>query len=513
MPDGGADLEARALASYRAVDYAGALRLYERAFAAYRQEGDALAAARVGRALWWLHGNVHGAWAVANGWTGRALAVLEGAQPDSAEQGWTLVMQAPAEVDPVRQQEALRDALALGRRHGDIDLECEAQGWLGLSLVADGQVDEGLARFDQAMATVCAGEVGDLYVIEGTFCGMFLACELAHDVVRAEQWLSVAGDVVNRPHMVGVSAFCRAHYGGILTAAGRWDEAEAALAGAAELLQGSYTGMRSAALVRLADLRTRQGRFEEALELLEGLDHHPDAARPLAAIHLARGSPALARDLLERTLTQRGALAPAPGPLLSLLVDVHLAEGAVDEAAAVAEQLAALAAGQRSDYLRAAAALARGKVCVASGSGDSMACLQQALALFGHAQLPVDLAHARLELARAAAIERPAVAVAQATAALDAFDQLQAARDADAAAALLRALGGPHRTGPRRRVPLTKREAQVLELLGRGLSNPEIGDRLYISRKTVEHHVGHILSKLGLRSRAEAAAHAARAER
>ena len=50
----------------------------------------------------------------------------------------------------------------------------------------------------------------------------------------------------------------------------------------------------------------------------------------------------------------------------------------------------------------------------------------------------------------------------------------------------------------------------MLELLGHGLSNPEISDRLYISRKTVEHHVGNILAKLGLRSRAEAAAYATR---
>ena len=198
------------------------------------------------------------------------------------------------------------------------------------------------------------------------------------------------------------------------------------------------------------------------------------------------------------------------GPLLTLLVDVHLEEGDVDAAARVAGRLDRIAEAQRGPYLKAAAALAKGRLCVATGEGDARACLHEALEGFARAQLPLERARTRLELARALAEGSPEVAIAEATLALQDFERLEATRHADAAGALLRSLGAPIRTGPKGIGALTRREAEVLELIGAGLSNPEIGDRLFITRKTVEHHVGSVLSKLGLRNRAEAAAYATR---
>jgi DNA-binding NarL/FixJ family response regulator len=100
--------------------------------------------------------------------------------------------------------------------------------------------------------------------------------------------------------------------------------------------------------------------------------------------------------------------------------------------------------------------------------------------------------------------------VAEARIALGTFERLGAARDADRAAELLRGLGAVGRTWPRRHGPLTRREKEVMSLLAAGCSNAEIGRRLFISPRTAEHHVASILSKLGLRSRAEVTAHALR---
>ncbi len=101
--------------------------------------------------------------------------------------------------------------------------------------------------------------------------------------------------------------------------------------------------------------------------------------------------------------------------------------------------------------------------------------------------------------------------MASARAAHDVFERLGARRDADRAAGLLRELGVSGRAVTRGdRDHLTARELEVLSLIAAGLSNAQIADRLVIAPKTAEHHVGRVLAKLGVRSRAEAAAHAVR---
>ena len=516
-------LEGFARALYLEVDYPASMDAHQRAFAAYRAEGDALSCARMARLLSWQHVNVYGDFAVAGGWLARAQGLLEQAADGAAERGWVELLHAAREPHGEGRQQRLRAALDTGRTVDDGDLRFAALAQLGEALVMTGSTDEGMAMFDESLAAVCAGEVRDLYVVESVFCGMFVTCERLHDLVRAEQWLRAAGDLVRRRNLIAVGPLCRAHYGGLLTAAGRWDEADVELAEAARVFEGGYAGARVIVLVRLADLRIRQGRLEEAAVLLEGLDQMPDAAGPLAALHLARGETAVALDLLERRLATPALPAPWPigttspnpppmaAPLLALVVEVRLAEGNLADASAAADRLAELAEDQPSPYLKACAALAKGKLCLASGSGDAAACLREALEAFSLAQMPVELARAQLELARAIAEKQPEVAVAQAKAALDTFELRAAARDADAAAALLRSLGAAGRSGPKRHSPLTNREWEVLDLLALGLSNPEIAERLFISPKTAEHHVGRILRKLDLRNRAEAAAYATRA--
>ena len=505
------EVEGRARDAYLDLDFRRAIEGWEEAYAAYRAANDQVNAIRMARTLACMYGTVVGDAAVMSGWLARARTLLAAAG-DSAQRGWVALNTGMFEPDRGRKQDLFREALEVARAYADADLEFTTLAYLGASLVHDDRTASGMALLDEALAAVVGGDVADVCALEEIFCQLFSACEHAHDVRRADEWMRIGAAVAQRRRIVAVSAYCHTHYGGVLTAAGRWPEADAALSEAVALWTlGNRSTLRRGATIRLADLRVRQGRIEEAELLLDGLSVDVEAARPLAAVHLAKGETARASDVLERALVQLEPGSASAAPLMALLVDVHLAKGDPERAAAAAQQLDACAARHPGPYLAAAAALAMGQVRLATGDGEgARTCLRAALAGFAGADLPMELACARLELANAAITEQPEVALAEARAAFGGFERLRAARHVDAAAAVLRALGVRVTTSMAGVGRLTNREAEVLGLVGHGLSNPEIADRLFISRKTVEHHVGNLLAKLGLRNRAEVARYAAR---
>ncbi len=320
-------IEGLARVAYLELDYASAIERWEQAYAAHRDSGDHVGAVRVARSLGYMYLAVEGDRAVASGWLSRAQTLLAHTA-DTPERGWVALNIAMFEGDRGRKEQLFREALELARGFSDTDLEFVTLAYLGASLVHADRTEEGMTLLDEALAAVAGSEVDDFLVLEEIFCQLFSACEHAHDVARADQWIRIGEAIAERRQLPSVSAFCRTHYGGVLTAAGRWPEADTALTEAVRLWAlGRRSILRSGALVRLADLRVLQGRFEQAEQLLDGIDatDNAEAARPIAAIHLAKGEPALARDVLERALEQVDPTSTAAAPLLALLVDVSLA--------------------------------------------------------------------------------------------------------------------------------------------------------------------------------------------
>jgi DNA-binding NarL/FixJ family response regulator len=489
-----------------------AIAARERAFSCCQAADMRPQACEQARWLAFLHGAVHGNEAAAMGWFGRAEAMLDGLD-ESVEHGWLAFDRTPLVPELEEREQIAGDALRIARAEGDVNLEFGALALLGECYVQRGRIAKGMKLIDQAMAAVTSGEVTGVVTAGDIYCRLLSACECTGDVVRAEQWMGVAQSFVEWSGYRLVSTSCRMHYGAILTEVGRWAEAEDELLTALRISESSYRGMRTFPLLRLAELRVRQGRFEEAERLLETSDWHPLARRSKAAIALARGEYALAEDLVGLCLEREDRAHPACAPLLDLLVEVRVMRAELEGAKDALQALDAIAVRTRDERAAAYAALAAGRIAAAQGDEAAAARFQAALEGFAGLRLPFEAARARAELARALETRAPRAATEEARTALREFERLGAALDADRAAALLRRLGAADgRAWPRGSGELTKREREVLSLLAEGLSNVEIAERLVISRRTAEHHVASILAKLGLRSRAEAAAYAVRTQ-
>ncbi len=484
----------------------------ERAYAEFRRTSDQIGAATVAMGLSITYRADLGNHPAARGWIARAERVVQGTDAGPL-QGWLWMTRAYVTRDSdLPGAQALQErALRFARDGGDVDLELVTVGDLGVTLVAKGDVDEGLALVDEAMAGALGGERSRLITVVYTGCEMLVACDLAGDLDRASQWCKVVDRFVADYGCPFLYVECRTLYGSLLLAKGHWERAERELAAALAMSADVAPGLHELALVRLADLRFRQGRIEEAEALLRGVRNDRASLLLVAAVRLARGEPAGQAALLERRARSLTTPCLDIPPVLAMLVDVHLAQGEVDDGTAAARRLAEVAATLRHRHPAGLAARASGRVAAARGDRDLAASeFERALDHFTALDLPYETARVRLELARVVAESQPGLAATEATTALAEFDRLGAAADADAAASLLRLLGVGRlvRSGSGSVAgSLTRREQEVLQLVGLGLSNPEIAQRLFITRKTAGHHVSSLLAKLGLRNRAEAVAY------
>lgn len=489
-------------------DFDSAVRLYEQAFVMYRRRGEVrLPALIAARELSFLYGAVYGNSAAADGWLARALSLTVEAGV-SVETGWVQLAECLITHDPARMREYAASARDVGRRLADPDLELCARSYEGLSLVLAGRITAGMQLVDEAAAGAMGGEVRDYQAAGEIYCKMLLCSELTLDVQRAQEWMDVAEKFHRRVHAAWVPAICSTHYGGILTAAGRWSEAEARLTSAIRGYDNSFRALRAAAVARLADLRLRQGQLEEAAALLRDCESDSAAVAPLARLALANGEPDAAAGILRRHLRAvAGSVLLAPE--IALLAEVELAAGHLDNAAALGVSLQTMASTVGSVQYAALAEYSVGIVAWTAGDAAARQHLEAAVELFKAASLPLEQARARLALARTLGSAKPELAVSEVHTAIKEFQRLGAGYDADAAAQLLRRLGHSSRNAARRGGgPLTARESEVLQLIGEGYSNARIAARLFISKRTVEHHVGRILATLGLQSRAEIQAYA-----
>ena len=505
------------------------------AYAAYQRRGDTVRAGGLATYLAGEH-RIDGRTAAAAGWLSRARRLLADAGP-SPELGWLAIEEAKRAGDPAEAERHAGAALEIAHDLGDADVECMALAQLGRAVVSQGRVEEGLGLLDEGMTVALGGESSDPLACGDACCTTLVVCDGLSDLRRAVEWCEAVVEFTERRRFLPVQSWCRGIYGGVLVRAGDWERAEAVLGEALKRLPDRRRGGgRVLPLTVLAELRLRQGRTEEAGKLLSGLEDEPAAFATIVRLHLEGGELELPKAMLDRRPD------PSDDPeVLALRAELALATGNPEEAMPAAERLGKRARQLARADLEADAALLAGRAAavraeVAAADADregaaeadreaappaapaadadrraAEGLLNDAVAGFAAIDFPLEEARARLALARVQAAAGSPFALASARAARDVFERLGARKDADRAAALLRDLGVAGRVTARGdRDHLTARELEVLSLIAAGLSNAQIADRLVIAPKTAEHHVGRVLAKLGVRSRAEAAAHAVR---
>lgn len=469
------------------LDSDAAIAAHERGYRLARSHDDAAAAALLAIQLAYDAYAFRGP-AEASGWVERAGQLVEG-EPPSIAGACVLFLRAHFalgrhDVDFARKQAA--QAVELAREVGTVDVEMLAVAVHGLALVSLGEIEEGMRLLDAAAAAAVGGEMTDCDSIETVCCYMIDACKRVRDLERASEWCIRVRDIATRFGDRQMFSICRTHYADVLLWHGDWTHADQELAAAVAELGAMRPGREADPLVRLAELRRRQGHSREAEELLARAALHRFHALVEGLIALDRGDAAAATGAATRFLRRVGEadrFERVAG--LELMVRAAVAGGDMRAAHRAADEIAAIAAATPNSLLRASALLAQGRIAAAEGdAAAATALLEDAADLFEAVGAAYDAALTRLDLASALhAAGRTDAAVKTRARARDALRELGACLEAES-------VGG-----------LSPRETEVLRLVARGLSNDDIARQLVLSVRTVERHVANVYDKIGASGR------------
>jgi DNA-binding CsgD family transcriptional regulator len=481
----------------------------ERAHHAYMDDGDLDGAARV---AFWLGLTlvVRGEPARAHGWLTRLRSIYpEQAFAETVWRGYDLLntgMQSLFGPDPEQSRRLLAEALAIARRHADVDLELLAHNGHGQALLALGRLAEGMAELDQTMVLATTGAANPQAVGQ-VYCGAILVSRGCLDLARSAEWTEALSRwCSSQSDLVPYRGQCLVHRSEVLQLRGRWDDATQELDAAISRLEAdpalrdAAVGMAHYQRGELHRVRGESRAAERAYRDALAAGHDPQPG--LALLRTAQGRVDTAVEALRRALAEcptdfvRTRILPAQ-------VEVALAAGDVDTARDALARLESAAGRLDSLYLRATTAMARGAVALAEGAPDaSLPSLRAALRDWAAVGAPYDAARCRILIARACRqLGDSETADLEAETAWRVLTELGARQEL----ALLEAEvpGG-------RRAPdgLTPREVEVLRLLATGSSNRHIADELVLSERTVARHVANIFVKIGVGSRAAATAYA-----
>jgi DNA-binding CsgD family transcriptional regulator len=296
--------------------------------------------------------------------------------------------------------------------------------------------------------------------------------------------------------------------GGIAFAAGDWDDAVAELDSALERAEETGTGWISLGVGFRSYIDAHRGRTGLARERLESFRHR---GLPLQFGHDRPGWAELAVLEAEGAIREAGTLARTLWSAARAHPGQWAADLAPDVTRVALARMDRRLADQLSEEVPALCPPSVARLVHGTLAADPDAIDSAAADLAGTGRLTAE-AFAREELACAAAAAGDRDRAAEALdAALAGYQRMGAVPDRDRALARTRALGvrrgsrEAHRDADFGWESLTATENRIATLVCDGLTNREIGTRLFVSPRTVQTHVSHILQKTGLRSRVEIA--------